>query len=543
MMGALDQRVKLGRSLSCGARARAPSPLGGAIVGPTVTTRDGRIEGVERDGVHVFRGIPYARAPVGPLRWRAPRPPQAWTGVRDATKAGFAAPQVPGATERIMPGPALETDEDCLTLNVWTPSTPAPPRPVMVWIHGGGFLTGAGSLPIYNGRFLAGGGDVVVVTVNYRLGALGFLAHPVLRDPESGAAGNWGLLDQIAALTWVRDNVEAFGGDPGKVTVFGESAGAMSVGTLMGTPAAAGLFLRAIMQSGSPAALPMDEAGPTAESVLHAAGCDVLEPERARALPLGALLEAQEGLWARRGMAQGLPLQPVVDGAVLERHPSEAIAAGLSAGVATISGTNRDEWEMFAMADPGAARLDDEHLQRRLSALLAAGNGRLGAEVGEVLRTYTGARAGRGQPVTPRDLWVAVQSDLVFRLPAIRLAEAQARVGAPVHAYLFTWESPAFGGALRSCHALEIPFVWGTHVYPGISTFTGAGPEVDALAARMQQAWLSFARTGEPADGVTGAWPRYDAGRRATVVLGPGGTVEEAPLDEERRAWTAAAVA
>ena len=193
MMGALDQRVKLGRSLSCGARARAPSPLGGAIVGPTVTTRDGRIEGVERDGVHVFRGIPYARPPVGPLRWRAPRPPQAWTGVRDATKAGFAAPQVPGATERIMPGPALETDEDCLTLNVWTPSTPAPPRPVMVWIHGGGFLTGAGSLPIYNGRFLAGGGDVVVVTVNYRLGALGFLAHPVLRDPESGAAGNWGL--------------------------------------------------------------------------------------------------------------------------------------------------------------------------------------------------------------------------------------------------------------------------------------------------------------------------------------------------------------
>jgi para-nitrobenzyl esterase len=436
-----------------------------------------------------------------------------------------------------MPGPPLDTDEDCLTLNVWAPATTAPPRPVLVWIHGGGFLTGAGSLPIYNGRFLAGGGDVVVVTINYRLGALGFLAHPDLRDPESGAAGNWGLLDQIAALRWVRANIEALGGDPDNVTVFGESAGAMSVGTLMGTPAAAGLFGRAIMQSGSPAALPMEAAAATAESLLRAAGCDTVDAERARALPLGPLLEAQQDLMARRGVANGLPLQPAVDGAVLERHPGEAIADGLSAGVATIAGTNRDEWEMFAMADPGAAKLDDAHLRRRLAAVLSAGNGSLGADADEVVRAYTAARSARGEPVTPRDIWVAVQTDLVFRLPAVRVAETQARVGAPTWAYLFTWRSPAFGGALRSCHALEIPFVWGTLVYPGISTFTGQGPEAGALSARMQEAWLSFARTGEPADPVIGAWPRYDDERRSTVVLGPGGTVEDAPLDEERRAW------
>lgn len=515
-------------------------------MGPTVTTRYGKLEGVERDGVLVFRGIPFARPPVGPRRWRAPEPPEAWTAVRDATKAGFAAPQVPGATDRLMPGPALETDEDCLTLNVWSPASPAPPRPVMVWIHGGGFMNGAASMPIYNGRFLAAGGDVVVVTVNYRLGALGYLAHPALRDQDSGAAGNWGLLDQIAALRWVRDNIEAFGGDPENVTVFGESAGAMSVGTLLGTPAASALFGRAILQSGSPAALTTDEAAATAESVLRAAGCDPVDAERARALPVGALLEAQQDVWLKRDPGQGLPLQPAVDGAVLERHPSEAIADGLSCAVATIAGTNRDEWEMFAAVDPRASTLDEDRLRRRLSTVLSSGSTNhryVGTDVEEVIRTYTASRAGRGEPVTPRDVWVAVESDLVFRLPAIELAETQARLGAPSYAYLFTWESPAFGGSLHSCHALEIPFVWGTLVYPGISAFSGGGPEAQALSARMQEAWLSFARTGEPVDAVTGAWPRYDGERRATVVLGPGGPVAEAPLDEERRAWVSAAAA
>ncbi|HMC53331.1 MAG TPA: carboxylesterase family protein, partial [Acidimicrobiales bacterium] len=332
-------------------------------MGHRVTTRCGKLEGVERDGVRVFRGIPYARPPVGPRRFRAPQPAEPWTGVRDASKAGPAAPQVPGPTEQLMPGPPLDTDEDCLTLNVWTPAAAgAQPRPVLVWIHGGGFLTGSGSLPIYNGRFLAARGDVVVVTINYRLGALGFLSHPALRDEESGAAGNWGLLDQIAALRWVRENIDAFGGDPGNVTVFGESAGAMSVGTLMGTPAAVGLFRRAIMESGSPAATPAEEAAGTAESLLRAAGCNRIDSEGARALPLGALLEAQQDLWARRGPGVGLPLQPALDGAVLERDPSEAIADGLSSGVPVITGTNRDEWEMFAAMDPGAAALDRERL-------------------------------------------------------------------------------------------------------------------------------------------------------------------------------------
>jgi len=218
---------------------------------PRVEIASGRIEGTHEDGVLVFRGIPYARPPQGALRLRAPLPPAPWPGVRDAKAFGAAAPQTPGRLAALLGSPTETYLEDCLYLNVWTPGTGAARRPVLVWLHGGAFSTGSGSQPIYRGARLAQRGDAVVVTVNYRLGALGYLHLPALGRDAEEASANFGLLDQLEALAWVRENIAAFGGDPANVTLFGESAGAMSVGTLLGTPRARGLFSRAILQSGA----------------------------------------------------------------------------------------------------------------------------------------------------------------------------------------------------------------------------------------------------------------------------------------------------
>jgi para-nitrobenzyl esterase len=481
-----------------------------------VQTRYGTVEGIERNGVLQFRGIPFAAPPVGELRWRPPQPPEPWTGVRAAGRFGPIAPQGPTQFSILSGGEAPQvSEEDCLNLNVFTSGAGGDPRPVMVWIHGGGFTAGSGREPWLDGTSFAHGG-VVVVTVNYRLGALGFL-H--LGDELPGS-GNSGLLDQIAALEWVRDNIAAFGGDPGNVTVFGESAGAMSIGALLGMPAASGLFHKAILESGAAGTFnSLERASEVTQRLLDSLG----GAGGLRSATWERLVDAQGDVvdeMARAGAP--LPFMPVADGVVLPRPPLQTIAAGAASSVRLMTGTTRHEMSLFLIGPRGGLGMNEEAAVRRLDR----------ATTGAGRALYDAYRAELGTNAQPTDVWIAAETDRVFRIPAIQLAAVQARHSPDVWMYQFTWESPVLDGALGSCHALEIPFVWNTLGIPGSEAFTGDGPEARALAGEMHAAWIAFAASGDP------GWERYEEGRRATRVLGPGsGTVED-PQAATRQFWS-----
>jgi para-nitrobenzyl esterase len=471
---------------------------------PTVEVASGRLSGTSEGPLAVFRGIPFARPPVGPLRFAAPAPPEPWTGVREATAFGPAAAQS-AIDVTYVPGFSLwegidATSEDCLTLNVWTPGRTGR-RPVLVWIHGGAFIKGAGSQALYDGAALAARGDVVVVTANYRLGAFGFLAL----DDERFAA-NAGVLDQVAVLEWVAEHAGAFGGDPGNVTVFGESAGAVSVAALMTAPRATGLFHRAVAQSGAGRRLPTaGGAAELADRLLARLGLDRSRGGEVVALPTERLLSAQVAVTVDVRRADiGAGFQPWVDGAVLPVQPLDGVAAGAAAGLPFLAGTNEHEMNLWRVLEPGLRALDGDGLRQRVGRLV-------GEAAGGLIAAYRAARPGAG----PAELWQAIWSDREFRLPSLRATEAQSAHSAATYSYLFTWASPSPG--IGSCHGLELPFVFGTLDSKGADAFAGSGPAAEGLATTMQDRWLAFARTGDPGDG----WPRYDPSTRSTMALGP----------------------
>jgi para-nitrobenzyl esterase len=464
-------------------------------------------------------------------------PADGWDGVRDASTFGPIAPQsaaVPGITSPSDPDASEPHSEDCLFLNVWTPDLPEPAgtpdaaRPVLFFVHGGGFTSGSGSVFLYRGGNLVRNGDAVVVTINYRLGALGFLGHRGLDDPD-GLVGNWGIQDQVAALTWVRDNIAVFGGDPGNVTIFGESAGGFSVATLLGTPGARGLFRRAVVQSGGVHVHTVEDAEQAAgrlAAVLGVAHCDreSLEP-----IPSSELVAATEEVGRRRPDAGMIPLPflPVVDGVFLPEHPLAAVATGAADGIDLMIGTNRDELTLFGLGTPSLMALDDDGMRRWVA------NAVPDIDAGEVIDSYRDARGARGESVGPTDIWVAAGTDIVFRWPSLQLAAAQGARGARVHVYLFDWESPAFGGILGACHALELPFVFGVVDVPVVQVFSGGGRAVEVLSDQMQQAWLSFAADGSPGHDGIGDWAAWDPVRRATMIFGARTGLVDAPRDEE----------
>ncbi len=516
---------------------RAPrSPGGSAGDGADVkleaTTTKGRIRGCASGPVLAFRGVPYARPPVGRLRLRRPEPSEPWSGVADA--AAFGAASLQNAPPAIGLFPALAVgpqSEDCLTLNVVTPAVDGGRRPVLVWIHGGGFDWGASAQPLFDGGRLAERGDLVVVSVNYRLGALGFM-HLGAIGARGAPAANPGLLDQIAALTWVQENIAAFGGDPDHVTVFGESAGAMSIAALLAMPAARGLFHRAILQSGSLQPLHDEESAATvARELLEELWLEPDEPGGLCRVPVGSILVAQARTSQRlRASPEWLTWRPYVDGRVLPRDPSDAIRAGAARGIPLLIGTNRDECQPIVKLDPRMRPADERALHARVRSL-----GARAVDAERVVAAYR--RAEGGGTLDLVGLTSAIETDAHFRLPAIELAELQARHERRTFMYRFDWASPAFGGALGACHGLEVPFVFGTTGAPGLPPLTGDGPEAQALSSRMMDAWIGFARTGEPAHSGLGPWPAWDPALRATMRLGAECGVVHDPGGIERRAW------
>jgi carboxylesterase type B len=487
-----------------------------------VNTRQGRVRGSIVDGVHTFKGIPYAAPPFGAHRLRPPQLVEPWSGVRDALTFGPKAPQLPYPPEVALILPELvEPGEDCLTLNIWSRDLGSAGQPVMVWLPGGLFeYHGTSASPWYDGSRFARDG-VVCVTINYRVGAEGFL---YLGDGNA----NRGLLDQIAALEWVQENIAAFGGDPANVTVFGESAGAMSVGTLLAMPRAQGLFRRAIAQSG--AAQHVTSAATARRLGQYIAKKLEVEAtlDAIAALPVDRLLAAQAELRtalfadpnpARWGevMATMLPWQPVIDGDVIPAPPLERIAAGSGADVSLMVGTNVEEWRISLV--PGGAI---EHITPEAVAGAVAA---YGLPVEATLAAYGAAHPG----ASPGDLLAAVMTDWYWRLPAIRLADAYAKNSAATYMYEFAWRSPQFNGQLGACHALEIAFVFNT-LGNGTAPLMGADPP-QQIADAMHAAWVAFAATGDP------GWPRYDLSRRATMRFDAQSEVVDDPRSAELALW------
>ncbi len=472
--------------------------------------------------------MPYAAPPTGDLRFRPPHAPLAWSGTREATQFGPPAPQPMTPLQSLVGGEPAAWDEDCLYLNVFAPADLGPDGsallPVMVWVHGGAFIAGSGSARWYDGGRFAAGGDVVVVTINYRLGALGFLELGGVADDRYRSAGNCGVLDQLAALRWVQDNIASFGGDPARVTVFGESAGAMSIGLMLAMPAARGLFGQAILQSGAASTYRgREEALGVTEQLIHAFGGSF---EDLRAAPAERVLEAQSAVTLGSDVAAYLAFRPVADGIDVPEHPEETIAAGGGFDGPVLVGTNRDEMTLFLAFDPALAATG-EQVDSRARAML-------GAERWARLEGHY--RAGADGGAVP--LLCAVATDVVFRAPALRLADGQAGHGTGgVWMYRFDWPSSAAGGFLGATHALEIPFVWGLLDLPGAELFTGAAPGRYQLAQAMHAAWLAFALSGDPSTPLLPEWPRYQPPQRATMLLDNECRVVEDPNGAERRLW------
>jgi len=493
-----------------------------------VRTTEGVIAGEETAHGAVFRGIPYAQAPVGPLRFRPPARPEAWAGVRPATAYGPIVPQnaIPGSFGLF--NPVHPAGADCLSLNVWTPDPGGAGLPVFVWIHGGAFSTGSGADSIYDGLTFARDG-VVCVTVNYRLAAAGF--HHV-DDGERGS-GAFGLLDQVAALRWVQENIAGFGGDPGNVTVGGESAGGMSVGCLLAVPEARGLFRRGLLQSGAGHnGLPAEVATAVAERFRAALGLAGSRPGSERATSDEELLAAQaivatevatspDGATFGDAIASGMAWQPLVGGDVLPQRPIDAVAAGAAEGIDILIGTCRDEIQLFVGVAPDLLPIDDAVIGPLFDATFAAG-----PVDGAAARATYLERLG---DVGVLDLWAAMETDRQFRIPAVRLADAQAGF-ATVHAYEFAWESPAFGGRLKAAHGLDLPFTWDVLADPTLTPLIGEEPPQE-LATEVHAAWVRFVTDGDP------GWPAYDPERRVTRQLGGETALVEDPRPAERALW------
>jgi para-nitrobenzyl esterase len=512
------------------------------LASPEIETSFGRVRGLESAGIHTFRGVPYAAPIEGVRRFLPPVDPEPWTGVRDCTRNGEAVPQISLPVFTFINGAGSRLGSDCLSVNVWTPGLDTGRRPVLVWIHGGGFLVGAGSTAIYNGRSLASRGDVVVVTINYRLGALGYAHLGTVFGDEFAESTNLGVRDQIAALRWVRENIERFGGDPGNVTVFGQSAGGMSTAALLASPQARPLFRRAICMSGAGGqVIDRDTAAGVAREFVSRLGGPAPSQRALSQIPMSEILRAQgDTVATMSNLYRLMVFVPFVDGDVITEQPLDAVRSGAARDIPILTGTTLEEWKLFRALDPGLRPLSWEEVRVRFELMFREAFP--GAPTPEqAAHHWREALSGRTAGTTPSEAWCAFQSARMFHYPCAQLAEAQSLAGGSAHRYLVTWRAPAARRALGAAHAIDVPFVFGAASSPLALPLAGIGGAAREFGDKMQAAFLAFARDGSPGDPSLPDWPAYEPSRRATMILGRKFVVEDAPLEPERQLfeqWT-----
>ena len=493
-----------------------------------VDTKAGKIQGIKDEGIEIFKGIPYTERVVGDLRYKSPVPAKRFLGVFLATEFGPICPQI--TSPGFLNSPLPQSEPDCLNLNIWTPSTDRKKRPVMVWIHGGGFRTGNGR--IYNGASIVKRGNVVVVTINYRLNALGFSFIP-------GITSNIGLLDQITALKWVRDNIENFGGDPANVTIFGQSAGGMSVSTLLVMPEAKGLFHRAIAQSGAchPASYRTSEGKAITENVISELGIINDDIEAFRKISAYELVNAESKVWLEKVGNKPWPfsIPPYIDEGNISEHPLNLIRKGAAAEVDLLVGTNLNETTAMKPKDSISKEIDEEGMHIWIKNIVEyLGQNKDKAEI--LIKAYRETRKDEGS-LSAQKLLDAFFTDLEFRISAIRTAEVQSIQNPNTFMYLFTWPSPFMGGKLGSCHLTEVPFVLGMLDIPYWRIFSGTGEDEKKLSEKIMDSWIAFARTGNPSHSNIPEWPKYNTEKRSTMILGKVIKVVYDPYGKERMAW------
>lgn len=508
--------------------SEATQPIGSRAGDPVVRTVAGAVRGSREGGVAVFRGIPFAEAPVGALRFGAPRAVRGWDGVREAVAFGAPPPQA-GVFGRDPASPAGAGD-DWLTVNVWSADPGAGAGlPVMVWIQGGGYVFGMSGMPEYDGGRLAREGGVVVVTFNYRLGIEGFARI-------EGAPANRGLLDQIAALEWVRDNIRGFGGDPDRVTVFGESAGGGSIAALLamrrvdgraqGRTPTNGLFHRAVAQSVPGAFFSPELAADiatvcAAELGLRPTAADLSGVDPARLSAAGDAVTAKLAQWAERWgrpAHRSIPFAPVVDGDVLPATPWQALADGAARDIELLVGHTRDEHRLFSALDGTLGQVTEEQASAALRIFAPGPDG---------ARRYREAFPAAG----PYELYELVHSDWLFRMPSLHLAQAQADAGGRVHVFELTWSAPGMGGILGACHGLDVPLVFGNLHDGQTAALIGDDPDAEPVSACVRGAWTAFATHGDP------GWPAYDTARRLTQLFDTRPAVAAYPEETSRLLW------
>jgi para-nitrobenzyl esterase len=486
-------------------------------------TKFGKIRGVDVQGIKVFKGVPYGASTAGQNRFLPPANPAPWSGVRDALDYGPSAPQSNPAAPRAA---GLAENEDCLVLNVWTPTlNDGRKRPVMFWCHGGGFVTGSGSSPGYDGTNLCRRGDVVVVTINHRLNALGFTYLGDAGGADFAQSGDAGMLDIVHALRWVRDNIARFGGDPNTVMAFGQSGGGRKVGTLLTMPSAKGRFHRAIIESGPTIKLvERDQAARVADRLLAKLDINKKQVRDLQKLPVERVMAAYfavvKDMAGADQMTEGF--SPTVDGAMVPQHPFHPAASAVSADVPVLCGSTRTE--MTLSSDSAAFSLDEEGMHRRVRNLL-------GEHADPVTEVYRRANPG----ATASDIYFLIASDYRYGAPMMKIAERRAALGkAPVYLYYFRWETPVEGGRLKSPHTMEIPFAFDNVQIS--ARMTGGGPDAMNLADKVSDAWIAFARTGDPNTPKLPHWPPFNPTDRPTMVINNASKVEKDPIREQRLA-------
>jgi para-nitrobenzyl esterase len=499
-------------------------------------TSFGKIRGVDNNGIKVFKGIPYGASTAGTNRFMPPAEPADWSGVRDALAYGHSAPQRDPAAGPPMPGTLSVSGrelpaegEDCLVLNLWTPAVaPAAEsgrkRPVMFWCHGGGFATGSGSSPDNDGTNLAIRGDVVVVTINHRLNVLGFANLSAFSD-DFAASGDAGMLDIVQALKWVRANISQFGGDPNTVTIFGQSGGGRKVETLLAMPSAKGLFHRAIVESGAAVTVvDRDIAVRNSEQLLGKLGIDKKNVRELQKLPVEKIMSAYFAVIKDNPDVDPSlgGFSPTVDGKILPQHPFSPAASPVSADVPMMIGCTRTEMTLFSLNDPAAFSLNDADMRKRIADLL-------GPKAPNMIDLYRKLNPG----ASPSDIYFLIASDYRYGAPTMIAAQRRAALGkAPVYLYYFTWETPVQGGRLKTPHTMEIPFAFDNVKIS--ARMTGGGADAMALADKVSDAWIAFARTGNPNTPKLPHWPAYDSKDRATMVINNISKVVNDPLREQR---------